>query len=250
MGRSIRMITRQQEDTARPERMPAQAAAKTPGSNPKRQPSVIPYYSELEVLPHDAKPVTAQMTFAIDIDIANLIVQAFIGLVTLGALIAAFWQINQNKRNREYDIKRHQSSRISAWYDEGKNQIDRPKDSRFVWQLVVLRNESESPVYDVIVTCVGINGAGPSFKGEDNCPVFPDRACVGTLPPGAWCIWLPTGGSGMGVRTAPEVAFVDANGISWVRRGNGRLEEIPIEPAVFYRLPLPLNWRGCAKLTE
>ena len=173
MGRSIRMITRQQEDTARPERMPAQAAAKTPGSNPKRQPSIIPYYSELEVLPHDAKPVTAQMTFAIDIDIANLIVQAFIGLVTLGALIAAFWQINQNKRNREYDIKRHQSSRISAWYDEGKNQIDRPKDSRFVWQLVVLRNESESPVYDVIVTCVGINGAGPSSKGRTTAPFSP-----------------------------------------------------------------------------
>ena len=92
--------------------------------------------------------------------------------------------------------------------------------------------------------------AGPSFKGEDNRPAYPNRVCVGTLPPGAWCIWLPTEGHGMGVRTAPETAFTDASGTSWVRRGNGRLEEIPMEPTSFYRLPLPLTWHGCKKLTE
>ena len=54
----------------------------------------------------------------------------------------------------------------------------------------------------------------------------------------------------MGVRTAPETAFVDANGIPWVRRGNGRLEEISMEPTSFYRLLLPLSWHGCKKLTE
>ena len=190
------------------------------------------------------------MPFDIDIDIANLIVQAFIGLVTLGALIAALWQSNQSKKNREDDIKRHQPSRISAWYEGDRNRTDQPEDNRFVWQFVVLRNESESPVYDVIVTCVGISGAGPSFKGEDNRPAYPNRVCAGMLPPGAWCIWLPTEGHGMGVRTAPETAFTDASGTSWVRRGNGRLEEIPMEPTSFYRLPLPLTWHGCKKLTE
>lgn len=190
------------------------------------------------------------MTFDSVIDIANLIVQALIGLFTLGALIVAFCQNNQTKRNREDDIKRHQPSRISAWYEGGRNRTDHPEDNRFAWRFVVLRNESESPVYDVIVTCVGISGAGPSFKGEDNGPAFPDRVCVGTLPPGAWYIWLPTAGHGMGVRTAPETAFVDANGISWVRRGNGRLEEISMDPASLYRLPLPLPWHGCEKLTE
>lgn len=190
------------------------------------------------------------MTFDNKIDIANLIVQAFIGFFTLGTLIAALRQSSQNKRNREDDIKRYQPSRISAWYEGGRNRTDQPKDNRFVWQLVVLRNESESPVYDVIVTCVGISGAGPSFKGEDNRPAFPDRVCVGTLPPGAWYTWLPTEGHGMGVRMAPETAFTDANGTSWVRRGNGSLEEIPMEPTSFYRLPLPLTWYGCKKLTE
>ena len=113
------------------------------------------------------------MIFGIDIDTANLIVQAFIGAATLGTLIAAFCQNNQTKRNREDDIKRHQPSRISAWYEEGRNRIDQPDDNRFFWQFVVLRNESESPVYDAIVTCVGISGAGPSFKGETTVPLFP-----------------------------------------------------------------------------
>lgn len=144
------------------------------------------------------------MIFGIDIDIANLIVQAFIGLVTLVALIVAFWQGSQSKRNREDDIKRYQPSRISAWYEGGRNRTGQPEDNRFVWQFVVLRNESESPVYDAIVTCVGISGAGPSFKGEDNRPVFPNRVCVGTLPPGAWYIWLPTEGHGMGVARRPK----------------------------------------------
>ena len=126
------------------------------------------------------------MPFDIDIDFANLIVQGLIGFFTLGTLIVAFYQNNQTKRNREDDIKRYQPSHISAWYEEDRNQTDQPEDKRFFWQFVVLRNESESPVYDVIVTCVGISGAGPSFKGEDNGPAFPDRVCVGTLPPGAW----------------------------------------------------------------
>lgn len=85
------------------------------------------------------------MTFDNKIDIANLIVQAFIGFFTLGTLIAALRQSSQNKRNREDDIKRYQPSRISAWYEGGRNRTDQPKDNRFVWQLVVLRNESESP---------------------------------------------------------------------------------------------------------
>lgn len=52
----------------------------------------------------------------------------------------------------------------------------------------------------------------------------------------------------MHVRTAPEDAFTDANGISWVRRGNGELEEIGCDAASFYRLDLPIDWAGCEKL--
>lgn len=114
----------------------------------------------------------------------------------------------------------------------------------------MLHNESKAPVYNVIVTCVGISGAGPVRNGEENQPDFLCRTCVGTLPPGSWYIWLPTEGSGMHVKTAPEVAFTDSRGVSWVRRGNGKLEEITLEPATFYKLPLPLEWSGCRKSSE
>lgn len=112
----------------------------------------------------------------------------------------------------------------------------------------VLRNMSDAPVYNVIVTCVGISGAGPNAKGEDNGHDYPCRACVGILPPGTWYAWLPTSGSGMHVRTAPEAAFTDANGRSWVRRGNGKLEEIETEPVSFYGLGLPVSWGECKRL--
>ena len=46
----------------------------------------------------------------------------------------------------------------------------------------VLRNMSDAPVYNVIVTCVGISGAGPNAKGEDNGHDYPYRACAG-IPP-------------------------------------------------------------------
>ena len=106
---------------------------------------------------------------------------------------------------------------------------------------VVLRNMSDAPVYNVIIACVGISGAGPNAKGEDNGHDYPCRACVGILPPGTWYAWLPTNGPGMHVRTAPEAAFTDANGRSWVRRGNGKLEEIEAEPVSIYLWP----WSSC-----
>ena len=71
-------------------------------------------------------------------------------------------------------------------------------------------------------------------------PAFP--------PPGTWYAWFPTNGPGMHVRTAPEAAFTDANGRSWVRRGNGKLEEIETEPISFYGRGLPVSWGECKGL--
>lgn len=113
------------------------------------------------------------MTFDNKIDIANLIVQAFIGIVTFVTLLVALSQSNQSKRNREDDIKRYQSSRISAWYEGGRNRADRPEDNRFVWRFVVLRNESESPVYDVIVTSSELVEPAPLSKERTTFPLFP-----------------------------------------------------------------------------
>lgn len=181
------------------------------------------------------------------LDIVNVIIQGIVGVATVAAVIVALYETHLNKKSRKEDIKRHQPIRISSWYEAAPNECARPNDKRFVWRSVALRNESEAPVYNVIVTCVGFQGAGPPRKGEENRSDYPCRTCVGTLPPGFWFAWLPTRGSGMHVVTATEIAFTDANGISWVRRGNGNLEEIDLDPVLFYRLGLPVEWSGCTR---
>lgn len=180
--------------------------------------------------------------------IAELILQAIAGIATSVGVIISLYQIHGEKKVRLKEEKRCQSTRISFWYEETGDRADRPIDGRYFWKAVVLRNTSESPVYNVVITCVGISGAGPNAKSEDNGHDYPCRTCVDILPPGTWYAWLPTYGSGMHVRTAPEAAFTDANGRSWVRRGNGKLEEIEAEPAPFYGLDCPVEWGECKKL--
>lgn len=109
------------------------------------------------------------------VDIANLVIQTLIGIATFAAVCISLWQVRYEKRLREEESKRQQAIRVSLWYEGGRNRTDCPKDDRFVWKSVVLRNESESPVYDVIVTCVGISGAGPERKGENSKADFPCR---------------------------------------------------------------------------
>lgn len=106
------------------------------------------------------------------VDIANLVIQTLIGIATFAAVCISLWQVRYEKRLREEESKRQQAIRVSLWYEGERNRTDCPKDDRFVWKSVVLRNESESPVYDVIVTCVGISGAGPERKGEKARLIF------------------------------------------------------------------------------
>lgn len=181
------------------------------------------------------------------LDIADVVIQAIIGVATVIAVAIALYQTYLSKKTRKEEIKRHQPTRISSWYEAAADTSSRPVDNRFAWRSVALRNESESPVYNVIITCVGFQGAGPFHNGEDNEGDYPYRRCIGTLPPGLWFTWLPTGGSGMHIVTATEVAFTDANGLSWVRRGNGKLEEIESDPTSFYNLPLPIEWASCVR---
>ena len=176
------------------------------------------------------------------------LLDALAGIATSVGVIISLHQIHRDKRLRLKEEKRSQSTRLSFWYEEKRDRADQPTGGRYIWKAVGLRNMSDAPVYNVIVTCVGISGAGPNAKGEDNGHDYPCRACVGILPPGTWYAWLPTSGSGMHVRTAPEAAFTDANGRSWVRRGNGKLEEIETEPVSFYGLGLPVSWGECKRL--
>lgn len=180
-------------------------------------------------------------------DIVSLTIQAIAAFATVFAVRVSLHDSRQAKRIHDEDLKKDQATKVSCWFEETESCEPAPQDDSHVWQNIVLQNESNCPVYNVIVTCVATQGAGPHSKGEDNDPEYPDRLCIGTLPPGRWSQWLPTGGRGMHITLAPEVAFTDVRGISWVRRGNGNLETTKdsLLPQAFYRIANPVEWSGC-----
>lgn len=165
-------------------------------------------------------------------------------IATALAVIVSLVQIYLEKRRRAEDLRRGQAERVSSWLQSGA-ESPRPKNENFVWRYVALQNASSAPVYNVVVTCVGIQGTGPASRGEENSGDWPLRRFINVLPPGEWGVWLPTYGKGMNIALGSELAFRDARGVSWVRRGNGILEEIPTDPLKFYGVGLPCPWGPC-----
>ena len=180
------------------------------------------------------------------IEIIDLVVTGISGVAAVAAVILSLRQVGQEKLARAEKLRRSQAESVSCWFEGGPEE-SRPLDNRYVWQYVVLRNESESPVYDAIVACVGLRGAGTAARGEECAGDYPYRRLLGVLPPGEWGVWLPTSGLGMSVVLGAEIAFRDARGVSWVRRGNGILEETKEDPVSFYGVELPCAWVGCER---
>lgn len=89
-------------------------------------------------------------------DMANLIVQLTTSIATSAGVVISLYQIRRGKELREEETKRQQSKCVSVWYgevsDELAEQLDK-LDRQYYWMPVVLRNTSELPVYDAIVTC-------------------------------------------------------------------------------------------------
>ncbi|MFZ0041567.1 MAG: hypothetical protein WAK93_09690 [Solirubrobacteraceae bacterium] len=103
-----------------------------------------------------------------------------------------------------------------------------------------LANSSTEPAYSVVVGMVFIQGAGPrsledvidmNHKVGRQGPV----TTVSILPGGLYRVWIVGTGwrSIMGGRAGVEIAFSDAGGPHWVRRANGRLDELR-EPPLEY----------------
>lgn len=97
-------------------------------------------------------------------------------------------------------------------------------------------------LYDIVISVVGMYGAGPQREGEKNDDDYDCRCVVMQVPPGLWGLWIPTHGSGMGVMTALEISFRNARGKCWIRRRNGDLIAIDRNPLQYFSIPLPPQW--------
>ena len=99
--------------------------------------------------------------------------------------------------------------------------------------------------YDVIAEVVTVQG---SFRrtavGENDERNREYGAMIGNVPPGEYTTRINYGGGGMHKRFSIELAFQDAAGRYWLRRGNGKLEKIKKHPVDLYNLSQPVSWEN------
>jgi hypothetical protein len=149
---------------------------------------------------------------------------------TVGAFVAAFWQIWVERSARQRSEREAQALRVSAWW-AGEN--------------ATVLNASTTPVYRLVVWLVTFQGGGGPRTGEEIVKGFAGDllpATVSVLPPGRYSVPLPPFEGGMSMKPAVELGFTDAAGRHWIRRGDGRLERIRLEPALYYGIGLPQDW--------
>lgn len=163
-------------------------------------------------------------------------IQAFCAIASL--CLAVFVACRDTEHMNEEDERQKtteklaQSSSIAAWLER-----DPTGES-----CIVIRNDSDLPVYEVVTTIVVTNGAG-CCKGEDLESPYQYRKILDLIPPGLYSVAIDMGGFyGMHRHPLVEIAFVCAKGKSWVRRGDGVLDELDASPFNYYELGLPIDF--------
>lgn len=196
-----------------------------------------------------------------------------IGAVGVALRQVARERASRIKREQQDQSDRHRAhaSLISAWLGDPeqvphseRREYENPTDDRtYNWRTpIYIHNSSSEPIYEVVSGIVFIQGAGPrtlegildlrqerrrdvierQTKGTDvekeayafgRDPVM----TTGIIPPGTWRVWIQGKGwtSILSGRGGVDVAFVDRNGTSWVRRAMGPLEELNERPLAHFQ---------------
>ena len=143
---------------------------------------------------------------------------------------------DQKQAERE---RRAQAEAISGWYaGEEDTDSDTRADSSPPTKMFLL-NRSDSPVYRVVVTLAFLSGTPPK-TGEEwvaQTGGLPYAKAFGSLPPGRWRVDTDSGWGALGARPGVEVAFTDRSGQHWIRRADGRLDEVSEEAMSHYGVP-------------
>lgn len=151
-------------------------------------------------------------------------------LATAATLIWLVVERDQLQKEKRESEKREQAAGVSTWLSKKAFH-----SGHLMRQTIVLNNNSDSPIYNIVVSIV--DARNKDAKGEETPEEF--RRVIDASPPGqAFCL-APEGYMGMGFHPSVEIAFSDANGNHWVRRGNGQLKELPEDPFVYYKIPQP-----------
>lgn len=138
--------------------------------------------------------------------------------------------MNEQDERQKMAEKLAQPSSIAAWLERDATGAAH----------IVIRSDSNLPVYEVVATIVVTNGAG-CCKGEELESLYQYRKILDLIPPGLHSVSIDLGGFyGMHRHPLVEIAFVCAKGKSWVRRGDGALDDLDVSPFKYYELGLPI----------
>jgi hypothetical protein len=157
-------------------------------------------------------------------------------VATAAAVVVALTALSLERRARRQEERVAQARKISAWVE----RVDFSGSGT-----AIALNASDGPVYRFVAFLVLAQGAGP-HTGEEVAVRDDDLAHPGArlvLPPGQHTVELPRWpGRDMHRRPGVEIAFTDVRGQHWIRRVDGRLEEIKTDAVQHYHLPMPGTW--------
>ena len=144
--------------------------------------------------------------------------------------------MNEEDERQKTAEKLAQTSSIATW-------LEREPTGE---TCIVIRNDSDLPVYEVVATIVVTHGAGCCNR-EDLKPSYRYRKILDLIPPGLHSVAIDMGGFyGMHRHPLVEIAFVCAKVKSWVRRGDGALDELDASPFNYSELVLPIDYDSVA----
>lgn len=161
---------------------------------------------------------------------------------TVGAVIVALIFSTRDERRRVQRERRQQAEQITGWLgSEGESEHG-------MFFNVTVRNSSNQCVYRVVARLVKVSGTVGG--GTVTSPIGDTKngmhlTRIGLLRPDfEYATKIKFEGHAAGVRFGLELAFQDATSRYWVRRANGMLDQVEIDPLSLYGQFEPASWEN------
>src|SRR5215831_18474889 len=143
---------------------------------------------------------------------------------TFGAVVVSLGLALKEFRDKRKRDERHQAELVTAWFVP----YERPMDEEEKYDAGLrVHNASNQLIYDVVAEVLIRRKTAVNDTKEKNLAF---GAMVGNVPPGGFTAGINTGGGALDARHLIELAFQDAAGRYWLRKANGKLEQVRKHP--------------------
>lgn len=169
-------------------------------------------------------------------DIFNALLESardyqMVAWISLAVSAASFYTARKEKKENS---TREQAIKVSSWIEDSDDGG------------IIVANNSDLPIYGVAI----VVAKGPWFFMDNEDDVVPHNSyykgsetVCRLIPPGKYRVPLPEGDYyGCSAYPTTKIAFVCANGTSWVRETNGKLYQTEKDPLAFFHIERPYHF--------